>query len=273
MNNDGSLKEGPKLDVLPKNNPFQKVIPQVLCCNTQDFLLMSNYLKSLGYEELNWNLGCPYPMVANRGMGSGMLTSPELLIETLHEVSEKSGMKIGLKMRMGYEDTSSILELLPQLNAFDLTEIIIHARYGKQLYTGTCDHDRFEACIPLSKHRLVYNGDITKVEVFYALKERFQNIKHWMIGRGAIANPMLFEMIKNKQTDFPENWEEKFKEFLQYLLFSYQKHSTNEGNILLKMEHYWEYFATGIPEGKWWHRKVKKLKTLKAYHDLISDFE
>jgi tRNA-dihydrouridine synthase len=84
---------------------------------------------------------------------------------------------------------------------------------------------------------------------------------------------MLFEMIKNKQTDFPENWEEKFKEFLQYLLFSYQKHSTNEGNILLKMEHYWEYFATGIPEGKWWHRKVKKLKTLKAYHDLISDFE
>ena len=38
----------------------------------------------LGYTELNWNLGCPYPMVAKRGMGSGGLQSPEKIDEILN---------------------------------------------------------------------------------------------------------------------------------------------------------------------------------------------
>jgi tRNA-dihydrouridine synthase B len=31
----------------------------------------------LGYKELNWNLGCPYPMVTKCGMGSGLISNTE----------------------------------------------------------------------------------------------------------------------------------------------------------------------------------------------------
>lgn len=269
MSNDGSIKEGPKVDVLPKNNPYETVVPQVMACCAEDFLLMAGYLESLGYEEVNWNLGCPYPMVARRDLGSGILDKPGKIIGIIEEVLPKMNLKLGLKMRMGYESTEDILALLPKLNAYPLTEIIVHARYGKQLYTGGCDHDRFEECIPLTNHQLVYNGDINTVSDFRMLKKRFPSVHHWMIGRGAVANPFLFEMIQEDTGEFPEDWPEIFAKFLELLLESYLRTSGNEGNILVKMKHYWEYFMAGIEDGASWSRKLKKVKSLEDYREMI----
>lgn len=270
MSHDGQIKEGPKQDVLIKNNPFEKIVPQILACSSDDFLVMTSYLTDLGYTEVNWNLGCPYPMVAKRDLGSGILNKPEKILEIIEEVILKSGMKLGLKMRMGYEDTSDILSLLPLLNDFPLSEIIIHARFGKQLYQGGCDHDRFEECIPLTKHQITYNGDINTVNDFRNLKKRFPNVNHWMIGRGAIANPFLFEMIQEDSDEFPEDRMEIFHEFLILLMESHLNSKDNEGNILLKMKHYWEYFAQSFDEGKRYYRMVKKADSVKAYYDVLN---
>lgn len=272
MSNDGTIKEGPKLDVLPQNNPYEIVVPQVMACCAEDFLLMASYLADLGYEEVNWNLGCPYPMVAKRDLGSGILDKPEKILQILEEVLPQMSMKLGIKMRMGYESTSDILTLLPQLNAYPLSEIIVHARYGKQLYTGGCDHDRFEECLPLTSHKLIYNGDIISVDEFRNLKSRFPSVNEWMIGRGAIANPFIFEMIQEDTIDFPEDWKEIFAEFLDALLESHLSKTSNEGNTLLKMKHYWEYFAEGIEEGNYFYKQFKKVKSIREYQEFIRNF-
>ena len=270
MAQDGTLKEGPKVDVLPANNPFEKVVPQIMACCTEDFLVMADYLRNLGYTEVNWNLGCPYPMVAKRDLGSGILNKPDKILAILETVIPTCGLKIGLKMRMGYEHTGDILNLLPELNAFPLTEIIVHARYGKQLYAGTCDHDRFAECLPLTSHNLMYNGDINSVEDFRELKTKFPTIQHWMLGRGAVANPFIFEMIQEDSLEFPEDRNEVFLAFLLLLLESHQKTNNNDGNILLKMKHYWEYFSSAFHEGLTYYRLVKKADSLSAYEGVIA---
>ena len=269
MSNDGVIKEGPKKDVLPKNNPFEIVVPQIMACCTEDFLVMANYLSDLGYQEVNWNLGCPYPMVANRDLGSGILNKPEKIFQILEEFIPQIPMKLGLKMRMGYESTEDILSILPKLNDFPLSEIIVHARYGKQLYQGQCDHDRFKECIGLSNHRLVYNGDINTVEDFRRVKSLFPEINHFMIGRGAIANPFLFEMIQENTIEFPEDRMEVFSDFLNLLLESYLKETQNDGNVLIKMKHYWEYFSESFENGKSYYRSVKKVNSIAEYQRFI----
>lgn len=271
MSNDGIIKEGPKKDVLPKNNPFEIVVPQIMACCTEDFLVMANYLSDLGYQEVNWNLGCPYPMVANRDLGSGILGKPEKIYQILEDVIPQIQMKLGLKMRMGYESTEDILTILPKLNDFPLSEIIVHARYGKQLYQGQCDHDRFKECIALSNHRLVYNGDINTVEDFRRIKSLFPEINHFMIGRGAISNPFLFEMIQEDSIEFPEDRMEVFSDFLNLLLESYLKETQNEGNVLIKMKHYWEYFSESFENGKRYYRIVKKVNSIPEYQRFIDE--
>ena len=269
MAHDGTMKEGPKVDVLPENNLLEPVVPQIMACSALEFMLMADYLKSLGYDEVNWNLGCPYPMVAKRDLGSGILNKPTKLFSILDEVLPNLDMKLGIKMRMGYEDTTDILTILPRLNDYPLNELIVHARYGKQLYNGTCDHDRFEEIIPLTKHQLVYNGDLNTVEDFREVKSRFPEINHFMIGRGAIANPLLFEMIQEDNSEFPEDRNELFRDFLEILLESHLKSSSNHGNILIKMIHYWEYFATSFENGYEMYRKVKKAKSIDDYQNCL----
>ena len=271
MSNDGSIKEGPKHDVLPKNNPFELVVPQLMACCADDFMVMANYLSDLGYEEVNWNLGCPYPMVAKRDLGSGILNKPEKVLAILEEVIPKTNLTIGIKMRMGYEDTSDILTLLPALNQFPLSEVIVHARYGKQLYTGSCDHDRFEESIPLTNHKLIYNGDIASVEDFRKLKQCFPSIHHWMIGRGAVSNPFLFEMIQEDEDEMPEDWKEVFFQFVQLLLDSQLKESSNEGNVLIKMKHFWEFFSTTFDDGTSVYRKIKKATSIQHYSEIVEE--
>lgn len=269
MDHSGQIKEGPKRDVVPSNNPYELVVPQIMACSSEDFKVMANYLKDLGYREVNWNLGCPYPMVAKRDLGSGILNKPDKLFSILDEVLPDLGMELGIKMRMGYEDTRDILQILPRLNEYPLQEIIIHARYGKQLYNGPCDHDRFRECIPLTNHQLVYNGDVNSVQDFRQLKKLFPEIRHWMIGRGAISNPFLFEMIQEDSDEFPEDRMEVFLEFLELLLESHLRSTDNEGNVLLKMTHFWEYFMTSFDEGSRYYRMVKKAGSIREYQEVI----
>lgn len=272
LNNDGTIKSGPKQDILLENNPFEIVVPQLMACCSADFLLMANYIESLGYTEVNWNLGCPYPMVTKRDLGSGILNKPGKIIQILEEVFAKTKLKIGLKMRMGYEDTTDILSLLPQLNDFSLTEIIVHARYGKQLYKGNCDLDRFGEILSLTKHQLAYNGDINSVADFRQLKTRFPSIQHWMIGRGAISNPFIFEMIQEDSDKFPEDWAEIWVEFQELLVENLLQKNENEGNVIQRLIHYWDYFSEGIPEGKHMEKKLKKIDSIEKYLTTLSDF-
>jgi tRNA-dihydrouridine synthase B len=271
LNNDLSIKANTKLDVLRDNNPFEPVVPQVMACSSADFLIMSEFLEGIGYQEVNWNLGCPYPMVAKQSLGSGMLDKPQKLFAVLDELLPKLSMHLGIKMRMGYESTHDILNILPQLDQYPLTEIIIHARYGKQLYNGKCDHDRFEECLTMSRHKLVYNGDICSVDDFRRLKLRFPEQRRWMIGRGAIADPFIFEMIQDDSSEHPEDRMEVFHEFLLLLLENHLSETSNEGNVLVKMKHYWEYFSESFESGQRYYRAVKRSDSIQAYREVLAE--
>jgi tRNA-dihydrouridine synthase B len=269
MNNDGTIKNAPKIDILPKNNPDVSIIPQLMACSEQEFFVMADYVESLGYTELNWNMGCPYPMVTNKNLGAGILNKPTEIFQLFDNIFPKLKMGLGVKMRMGLENTSEILDILPRLNDYPLTEIIIHARYAKQLYNGTCDHERFLECISLTKHSLTYNGDIETKEDFDDLQRKFTGIDHWMIGRGAMKNPSLFEEIQFGIVDSGEVYRNKLMLFSSHLITSLLECNPDRGYALSKMKSYWEYLSEGLSDGKNLYRKLKKSKSIEEFRELL----
>ena len=65
-------------DVLPwLNDNSMPVIPQLLGHETEGFVELSNRLYDLGYQEINWNMGCPMRRVAGKHRGSGILPYPD----------------------------------------------------------------------------------------------------------------------------------------------------------------------------------------------------
>ena len=182
------IKNSYQKDLQPENNTTLEVIPQVMTGDADEFLFVVKYIQSLGYKELNWNLGCPYPMVTKQGMGSGLICNPEKIDHILKRAHDETDVVISMKMRMGYENAEEILDVFPILDKYPLKNIAIHARIGKQLYKGGVDLDAFQKCTESTKHTLYYNGDITTVAKFIEMKERFPSIDHFMMGRGLILS-------------------------------------------------------------------------------------
>ena len=59
------------------------LVPQILSKDADEMLRFGEFCAEKGFAEINWNLGCPYPRVANKKRGSGILPHPEMLSDIL----------------------------------------------------------------------------------------------------------------------------------------------------------------------------------------------
>lgn len=275
LNGKLKIKQSYQNDLLPENNTTLELIPQVITNDADEFVYVAKYVQSLGYKELNWNLGCPYPMVTKSGMGSGLICNPNRINEVLHKAYNETDLVVSMKMRMGYDHAEEILDAFPILDKYPLKNIAIHARIGKQLYAGPVDLDAFEKCISSTKHKLYYNGDITSVAAFKAIEERFSNIDHFMIGRGLIADPFLPSMIKHNATTYPKNRWELFSEFHDTIYQQYDAYLSGPTPIKMKMLGFWEYFSQSTSNPQKTYKAIKKaanpIKYRKAVNQILND--
>jgi tRNA-dihydrouridine synthase B len=265
------IKGSYERDILPENNTTLEVIPQIITNDAEEFLFVAKYVQQLGYKELNWNLGCPYPMVAKCGMGSGLISNTSQIEHILKRVHTETDIIVSMKMRMGYENPTEILDVFPILEQYPIKNIAIHARIGKQLYKGGVDLDSFQKCLDTSKQKIYYNGDITSVEKFRMMQERFPSIDHWMIGRGLIADPFLPSMIKNNTTEYPKNKLEIFEAFHDTIYQEYDAYLSGPTPIRMKMLGFWEYFSESFSNPQKTFKKIKKAGNSKNYEAAVKE--
>ena len=271
LNGKLKIKSSNERDLLPDHNATLEVIPQVITNDADEFLFVTKYIQKLGYKELNWNLGCPYPMVTNRGMGSGLICDPNKIDDILQRVHNETDVLVSMKMRMGYENSEEILHTFPVLDKYPLKNVAIHARIGKQLYKGDVDLEAFQKCIDLAKHKLYYNGDITTVEQFKKMKDQFPSIDHFMIGRGLIADPFLPSMIKNDVTEYPPNRWEIFEAFHDEIYQQYDAALFGPTPIKMKMLGFWNYFSLSFSNPHKTYKKIKKANNPKKYRQAVKE--
>jgi len=271
FNNKLIIKNSYQIDLQIENNTGLEVIPQIMTNSADEFLFVVDYIQELGYKELNWNLGCPYPMVTKRGMGSGLICDPEKINHILERVHKETDIVVSMKMRMGYEHAEEILDTFPILDSYPLKSIAIHARIGKQLYKGGVDLDAFQKCIESTKHKLYYNGDITSVAKLKEMQARFPSIDHFMIGRGLIADPFLPSMIKNDTTEYPENRWEIFREFHDTIYHQYDAALSGPTPIKMKMQGFWEFFTQSFSNPQKTFKKIKKANNPRAYQQAVAE--
>ena len=255
--------QGEEID--PRCNDVETLTPQILSTDAEEILRFAKQCKQLGYKEINLNMGCPFPRVANKKRGCGLLPYPDKVEAMLERVFEVIDIKFSVKCRLGYFDPKEIDAIIPIFNKFPLSELIIHPRIGKQLYKGEADVERFKALIPYINAPLVYNGDIFSVESFERISETVQPVNDFMLGRGILANPFLAEQIKGKNVP-----DDKTNRLHNYLLDLYEdrlRHAGGSPKVLGRMKELWSYLMNSFEEPQVVWRKIKKLNALKDYEE------
>jgi tRNA-dihydrouridine synthase B len=254
----------------PDRNTGIPTIPQIMSSKPDEFTKLANMLYDIGYGTINWNLGCPFAMVVKKGRGAGMLCYPDRVESFLEKTMPDLKPRLSIKLRLGLKYPDEVLQLIPIFNRFGLEELIIHPRTGAQMYEGVVDLDMFGQCLNLSKHRVVYNGDIDSVEGYQILAGRFGSIDRWMIGRGLLGDPFLAEKIKF-HTEKP--YAEKIKivrAFHDNLFDEYSKILSGPSHITNKMKEIWTYLSGFFENGKKIQKRIYKTHHRDNYLDVVN---
>jgi len=139
-----------------------KVTPQFIGKDPESLRACLRKIRDAGWTRADLNCGCPYPMVRNKGRGSGILRTPEVLRRMLEVGCGEMGEgAFSMKTRLGVDSAGELEKLLPIVNEFPLRFLTVHGRLARQMYEGEVDSAAVDRVIAGSKVPIVLNGDLT----------------------------------------------------------------------------------------------------------------
>lgn len=228
-------------DLLPENNTGMEIIPQLMGNEASFFYDTISALSGLGYDQFNWNIGCPAKPIVRKKRGCGIMPYPEEVENIVSTITRKTNCRFSVKMRLGLTNPGEGEEIIRRLNNYPLQFIIIHPRLGTDQYDGIPDMREFERLLRLSIHEIIYNGDINSKEDCDRLSENYPRVSQWMIGRGLLRNPFLAEEITGKVNHI-QSRQERFIGFYEELLPVLMENRSPKG-ALGNLKELWHYYS------------------------------
>ncbi|WP_461631151.1 tRNA-dihydrouridine synthase [Labilibaculum euxinus] len=269
LQNSGEIRTSHKREIEPFLERNNRLVPQFLSGSVEEFQFFETYLSDLGYEKMNWNLGCPFPMVTGKKKGSGLLPYPEKIKDIL-ECGYSGKIDLSIKMRLGLEDKSEILSVLDVMKNFNIDEIIVHPRIGKQMYKGSADRDYFQQIQEGFNKTIGFNGDIETLDDFENLNAQLPNLNHVMIGRGVLKDYWLPAKIKGIEIPSADIRKKALRKMYDEIFSTYTSFLSGDTQILQKMKPFWEYFSSHFENERKVYKGIKKSGGLKKYHEAVS---
>ncbi|KAJ4711610.1 tRNA-dihydrouridine synthase [Melia azedarach] len=182
----------------PEQHP---IVLQIGGNNLDNIAKATELANPYGYDEINFNCGCPSPKVAGHGcFGVRLMLDPKFVGEAMSVIAANTNVPVSVKCRIGVDDHDSYNELcdfIYKVSSLSPTRhFIIHSR--KALLNGISPAEN--RTIPPLKYEYYYallrdfpdltftlNGGINAVDEVIAARRKGAHCV--MLGRAAYQNP------------------------------------------------------------------------------------
>ncbi|MBC8065877.1 MAG: tRNA-dihydrouridine synthase family protein [Chlorobia bacterium] len=173
----------------PSGMPVQV---QILGGNPERMAASAENAVKAGARAIDINFGCPAPTVNRHDGGASLLQHPCRIREIVAAIrsATPSEISVSAKLRLGWESIEDIHENAEMAAEGGASWLTIHARTRKQgylppVYWKPIGQVRDRLSLPI-----IANGDIWGLDDFKLCQEQ-TGCRHFMIGRSALANPVL----------------------------------------------------------------------------------
>lgn len=259
----GTIRSKDIRDIAPDNNAGIPVVPQIIFNSKKEFDYLVGRIEALEYKQIDLNMGCPFPLQARHGRGSGILSHPEIVESIIEGINEHKNLQFSIKMRLGWDNNAECERIIDLLNNIDIQHITLHPRTGIQQYKGRVDMDKFRYIYEMSRNPLIYNGDIGTIEDIRLIEKEFPRLKGIMIGRGLLGCPSLATEYQQESEWSNSRRIALMIEMHTALMAEYSRILQGDTQMLSKMRTFWEYSEPLI--GKKPHKKIMKSGNFKNY--------
>ena len=255
-------------DIDPDLGQAVPVVPQVIGKDVAQLRTLLRAFREMGYTCADLNAGCPYPFVAKKGRGAGLMRDADAFARMLETGCEEMPGGFSVKVRLGMDRPDLLLERMERINGFPLREVAIHARTARQMYEGKVQLDAFAAAYEACRHPVVYNGDLRTRRDYLRLKARFPGITRWMIGRGLAIDP--FQLERFGASEAPARDLARLKGFLDDYVALSLGELYGPVSVLGRMKELWSYLHQSLRQGERLWRSVRICRTLEEYHRVVA---
>lgn len=243
----------------------ERLVPQVLTKDPEDFRWAAAALGELGFREVDLNLGCPSGTVVSKGKGAGMLRDPDALDRFLEAIFTNAPLPISVKTRIGVNDPAEWETLLPILARYPIRELTVHPRTRREFYKGEVHSDAFRRAAECLPFPLRCNGNLFTVADVQRTQAEYPGLSGLMIGRGLLADPALITRCKGGTRS-----REALIAFHEELAARYLSYMHPDGALLPKFKELWLYLSLLLPDDRAWKR-LRKCSRWAEFHPIALD--
>ena len=97
----GGVRSKDMRDIRPEFNEGVPVVTQIIVKSMKEFDYLVSIVEEKGYHRIDVNMGCPFPMQAKHGRGSGLLAHVDIIEEMAKAIEAKPQLSFSVKMRLG----------------------------------------------------------------------------------------------------------------------------------------------------------------------------
>jgi tRNA-dihydrouridine synthase B len=158
---------------------------------------ISNFKSFDGFCGFNLNLCCPSTNITKFGRGAAMVKRIEKT-NKLVEIIKNKNYSISLKLSLGVNEIEKNNKVyLKSIKNTNADFYIVQTKHAMQKSGEESDHSLLGECVD-TKKSIIANGGISCSKQIKELKKI--GCSGVMIGRNAIKNPAIFNLLQNKKT-------------------------------------------------------------------------
>ena len=227
----GAIIHGGCLDQLNFNKEIEHpVAVQLGGSDPSELAECAKICGSLGYDEINLNIGCPSERVQKGSFGACLMQEPELVKDCIEAMQEATSTPITIKCRIGVnerDDIDFLNNFVNQIVNPKLKTIIVHARVA--ILKGLTPRQNRQ--IPPLKYQNVYQlkEEFPDLEIVIngGIKDVNDSIQHLeqvdgvMLGRSPYDNPMIVSNVDSTifdEVDIGDDRKSILKKYIKYCL-------------------------------------------------------
>ncbi len=257
------------MPILSYTEEERPIVAQVFGANPDNFEKTARFIKELGFDGIDINMGCPEKNIQKQGAGASLIKTPKIAQEIILATMRGAGdMPVSVKTRIGY-NKNELETWLPALLETKPSAITLHARTKKEMSDVPARWEHIKRAVEIrdalkSKTLIIGNGDVKNLE------EGRKRVKETgcdgvMIGRSIFGNPWLFSGRKDEPTR-----EEKFALLLEHT-YLFEELFQGIKNFSIMKKHYKAY-VEGFSGAKELRMKLMEAENSKEVEKIINNF-
>lgn len=197
-------KNCPELKTGSRTRWGTPVFVQLLGGHAEPLALNAQRAVKLGALGIDLNFGCPAKTVNRHDGGASLLKSCDRVFTIVDTVRKAipADIPVTAKIRLGFDDPTKCIEIAQAVEEANATWLTIHCRTKTDGYKPPAYWEWVPKIKEKTKIKIIANGEIWNVADFHRCVE-VTACQDYMIGRGVMSNPYIFNQIKQSLNQEP----------------------------------------------------------------------